>query len=263
VDTESNGKDTWYVKAYRDDQGADTFRSLLALRSAGGRGGFIVPEPVAYVGEHRALVQKAVAGRSLAEVLLANDDAAPEMKGVAEALATFHREAPAPERPRATSDELDEVRRAAELVSWVRPPLADVVRSLVSVIADELDDVEPTATHGDLKPDHVVLTGDGLALLDLDRFSSGDPVMDAGSMVAQLLGMALRHPPIAGRIEAAGRAFADAYFARVPSAWRRRLPPHLAGALLQEAAGCFRHQLPNWPQFMGAIVQRAMEALSG
>jgi aminoglycoside phosphotransferase (APT) family kinase protein len=147
-------------------------------------------------------------------------------------------------------------------VSWVRPALTDAVQSLVSDIADRLDDVEPTATHGDLKPDHIVLSGDGLALLDLDWFSSSDPVIDAGAMVARLTGIALRHPTVAGRIEAAGRAFAAAYFARVPSTWEQRFPPHHAGALLKEAAGCFRHQLPTWPEQVDVAVQRATDALS-
>jgi hypothetical protein len=262
IEADANDRDTWYVKAYRDDQGARTHRSLLALRSAEGKVGFTVPEPVAYLGEYRALVQKAVTGRSLAEVLLAKDDAAPLVKRAAEALATFQRGAPAPERRRVTSDELDDVRRTAALISWVRPALTDAVQSLVSDIADRLDDVEPTATHGDLKPDHIVLSGDGLALLDLDWFSSSDPVMDAGAMVARLTGMTLRHPTVAGRIEAAGRAFADAYFARVPSTWEQRFPPHHAGALLKEAAGCFRHQLPTWPELVDVAVQRATDALS-
>ncbi len=262
LDAGSNGRHTWYVKAYRDHQGARTHEALLALGSVGGRDGFTVPEPVAYLTECRALVQEEVTGPSLSDILLAKDDVAPVMKRLAEALATFHREAPTPERRRAASDELDEVKRAAALVSWVRPPLTDAVQRLISDIADGLDDAEPTATHGDLKPDHIVQSGDGLALLDLDWFSSSDPVVDAGSMVARLTGMALRHPAVAGRIEAAGRAFADAYFTRVPSTWQRRFPPHHAAALLQEAAGCFRHQLPSWPELMDTAVQRATDALS-
>jgi hypothetical protein len=263
LEADSNGEGTLFVKAYRDRQGAGTHRSLLVLRSAAGKGGFRVPEPVAYLRDHRALVQKAVTGRSLGDVLLTNDDAGPTMKRAAEALATFHREAPRPARQRTTADVLDDVRRAAALVSWVRPALAGAVHSLVSGIAGRLDGVEPAATHGDLKPEHIVLSENGLALLDLDWFSSSDPVVDAGSMVARLSSLALRHPAMAGRIEAAGQAFADAYFARVPSPWRRRFPPHHAGALLQEAAGCFRHQLPNWPELVDIAVQRATDALSG
>jgi aminoglycoside phosphotransferase (APT) family kinase protein len=262
LDARSNGSDTWYVKAYRDRQGARSHRALLALGSALGGLGFTVPEPVAYLEDHRALVQEEVTGRSLADVLLAKDDAGPVMGRVAEALATFHREVPAPARRRTKSDELDDVRRAAALVSWVRPALTDTAQSVVACIAEGLDDVEPAATHGDLKPDHIVLRGDSLTVLDLDWFSGSDPVADVGAMIARLTGLAHRHPPLAARIEAVGRTFADGYFARVPSAWQRRFPAHHAGALLHEAGGCFRHQLPGWPELMDAIVQRAMEVLS-
>ena len=250
------------MKAYRDLQGARTHRALLALRSALSGRGFTVPEPVAYLEDHRALFQEEVSGRSLADVLLARDDTAPVMERVAEALAAFHREVPAPARRRTKSDELDDVRRAAALVTWVRPALTDTVQGVVACVAERLDDVKPAATHGDLKPDHIVLSGDSLTVLDLDWFAGSDPVTDVGSMIAPLTGMAYRRPPLAPWIEGVGRAFADAYFARVPSTWQRRFPPHDAAALLHEAAAFFRHQLPNWPHLMDAIVQRAMEVLS-
>jgi hypothetical protein len=262
LDAPSNGSDRWYVKAYRDLQGARTHRALLALGSALSGRGFTVPEPVAYLEDHRALVQEEVSGRSVADVLLARDDAAPVMERVAETLATFHREVPAPARRRTKSDELDDVRRAAALVTWVRPALTDTVQGVVACVAEGLDDVKPAATHGDLNPDHIVLSGDSLTVLDLDWFAGSDPVTDVGSMIARLTGMAYRRPQLAPRIEVVGRAFADAYFARVPSTWQRRFPPHHAAALLHEAGACFRHQLPNWPHLMDSIVQRAMEVLS-
>lgn len=256
-----NRSDTRYVKAYPDHQGAWTHRALLAVGTALGGRGFSVPEPVAYLEDHRALIQEEVAGTSLTDVVLAKDDAAALVDRVAEALATFHREAPAPARRRTRSDELDDVRRAAALVSWVRPALTERAQSVVACVAEGLEDVEPAATHGDLKPDHIVLRGDGVTVLDLDWFSGSDPVTDVGSMIARLTGMAYRRPSLAARIEGFRRIFAEAYFARVPSIWQRRLPPHHAGALLHEAAGCFRQQLPNWPVLMDAIVQRAMEVL--
>jgi Ser/Thr protein kinase RdoA (MazF antagonist) len=248
------------VKAYRDHQGAETHEALLALAPGGGRFGFGVPEPIGYLVGHRALLQEEVTGRSLAAILLADDP--PEvMDRVAEALAMFHQTAPLPARRLGRPEEVRDVRRAAALVSWVRPALTEAAQSVVSGVADRLEDVDPAAIHGDLKPDHVML-GEGLTLLDLDSFSGSDPVVDAGSMAARLTGMALRHPTAAAGIEAAGRAFVDAYFARVPSQWERRFPPHHAGALLEEAAGCFRHQFTNWPELMDAVVRRATEALS-
>jgi hypothetical protein len=105
IEADANDRDTWYVKAYRDDQGARTQRSLLALRSAEGKVGFTVPEPVAYLGEYRSLVQKAVTGQSLADVLLANDDVAPVMNRAAERWqrSSGRRRRPSDAAPRPTS----------------------------------------------------------------------------------------------------------------------------------------------------------------
>jgi hypothetical protein len=264
LEADSDGRETLYVKAYRDDQGAATHASLRTLGAAPGTDGFSVPRPVAYLGAQRALVQQGVSGTSLADILLAKEEAISVMAAAAEALARFHRETRAPGRRRTRSDQLESVRRAAALVSWVRPTLTEAVQSLVVAIGDRLPHAEePAATHGDLKPDHIVLSDDRLALLDLDWFASGDPVMDAGAMVARVTGMALRHPAQTERLEAAGRTFADTYLGRVPSTWRKRFPPHLAAALLTEAAGTFRHQLPNWPELVEVAIRRAGDVLSG
>lgn len=258
---------TRWVKVYRDDQGAATHEVLLALRAQARRAGpgrtgetFDVPEPVAYLADHRALVQQEVLGRSLAELLLDSQDPAPTMRRVAAALARWHREPPATARRRTSSDVLDDVARAAALVSWVRPSLAETAEEVVARVADRLVETELASTHGDLKPDHVVVRDHGVALVDLDSFSGADPVMDAGSLLARLAGTALRHPAAAGQITAAASAFTDGYFDRVPARWLMRLPPHHAGALMEEAAGCFRHQFPHWPGLMDALVQRAAEA---
>lgn len=256
-----NGEGGLYVKAYRDEQGGETYRTLLSLGTALDGHTLTVPEPVAYLPDHRALVQREVTGRSLIEIL-ENDDAPDVMTRVAQALAMFHRDAPLPERARSLFSLLDDMRRASALVSWVRPTLAEKAQSVVAEIADRLDEAEPAATHGDLKPDHILLGEDGFTLLDLDSFSTCDPVVDPASMVARLTSLGLRQPAMTGRIEAAARAFADAYFALVPSSWQRRFPPHRAGALLQEAAGCFRHQLPGWPALMDAVMGRALAALA-
>jgi hypothetical protein len=262
---ESNGGVTRYVKAYRDGQGALTHEVLLSLRAARqagepGADAFDVPEPLAYLKDHLALVQHAVSGRSLADHLLEADDPGPMMRRVGGALAVWHSPPPPPtSRRRAASAELNDVRRAAALVSTVRPPLTEAMREVVARVAGSLNDVEPAPTHGDLKPDHVLIDGDRTALLDLDSFAGGDPVLDVGSMLASLADMAMRQVAEPARLAAAANAFAETYFEAVPARWRNRLPSHHAAALLQEAAGCFRLQLAEWPALMGSLVEHALQ----
>jgi hypothetical protein len=61
----------------------------------------------------------------------------------------------------------------------------------------------------------------------------------------------------------AARAFAGEYFARVPRAWRDRLPVHYAGAVLKEAVGSFRRQEPGWPDKIAVLVGEAEDSLAG
>jgi len=264
-DQDSNGGVTRYVKAYRDQQGALTNEVLISLRAAreAGRPGtdaFDVPEPVAYLQDHLALVQKAVPGRSLADLLFETNDPRPMMRRVAGALAVWHSLPPPTSRRRPASAELDDVGRAAALVSTVRPSLTEAVREVVALVAGRLNDVEPAPTHGDLKPDHVLIDDDRTALLDLDLFAGADPVLDVGSMLAKLAGMRVRRGAEPARLAASANAFAEAYFEAVPARWRNRLPCHHAAALLQEASGCFRNQLPGWPALMCALVEEALLA---
>jgi hypothetical protein len=259
---------TWYAKAYPDDQGAVTFGVLRGLRARRDRvapqaEAVDVPEGLVYLERHRALVQKEVPGRPLSDFLLDENDLVPLMQRVAQGLARWQASLPMPAPPRATGDGLEDARRAGELVSWVQPSLGDTVREVVARVADRQEEVVPACTHGDFKPDHVVVRADRIAFLDLDSYSLGDPIRDVGSMLARMAAMALRHPAAAGRIAAAGRTFVEAYFERVPSGWIERLPSCHARALLVEAAGCFRHQARGWAGMMETLVQQAFEALDG
>jgi hypothetical protein len=265
---DSNGGVTLYVKAYRDNQGAlshDVLVSLRAAREAGGPGAdaFDVPDPLAYLKDHLALVQGAVPGRSLADFLLEEDDPGPTMCRVAGALAVWHSQPPPTSLRRPANAELNDVRRAAALVSMVRPSLTEAVREVLARVAGGLNDVEPAPTHGDLKPDHVLIDGDRTALLDLDSFAGADPVLDVGSMLARLAGMAARRATEPARLAEAANAFAETYFGAVPTQWQNRLPCHHAAALLQEAAGGFRYQLVGWPALMDALVEQALLAAPG
>lgn len=248
-----------YVKVYRDDQGRSTDRTLRALRdrrrTADPSEGFDVPAPVAYLEDHRALVQEAVSGRSLADVVTRDDDPEPVVRRVACALAAWHAEPPVP-ASRTRGDEPEHLRRMAALVSRLRPSSTSAVARLLAR-AETHPDFEPATMHGDLKPDHVMVRPDGLSLLDLDSSAPGDPAMDVASMVARFTAMAVREPALGPRAAKAARAFLHSYLDRAPSGTRARVEHHLGPALLHEAAGCFRYQLPEWPDMMDELVRLA------
>ena len=75
--------------------------------------------------------------------------------------------------------------------------------------------------HGDLKPDHILIDGDRVALIDFDLIGSADPVID----VAHLLGF-LGKPQDRSRSRRdektdVAQMFVDEYFTHVPDTLAR------------------------------------------
>jgi Ser/Thr protein kinase RdoA (MazF antagonist) len=181
----------------------------------------------------------------------------------ARTLAVFHQEDLATTRRHSCEDEIADLKRAGALLQWACPRLRAEVEGIVSAVAQGLEDVPPGPTHRDLKPAHILLDGDRLALIDLDWFTGADPVLDPAALLATIASMPFRFPTPHDRVRTATRAFAEAYFVRVPRAWRRRFPLHYAGAALREAVGFFRRQEPGWPGTVAALVEEAGDSLAG
>jgi hypothetical protein len=253
---------TYYAKVYRREEQAERARRVLrALADRPEAGpGFAVPEPLAYLSELRTLVQDEARGTSLRQ-LVSDGDEGSAVREVARALSAFRRE-PVRDLPRHRLDgELAALKAASELLGCACPQIAARLEAVAAAIAARLDEVPAEPTHGELKSSHLFVSGDGVAVVDLDSCAASDPMLDPARLLADLAGLRLRAGD-GGRWQVAADAFADAYLSAVPRPAHRRLVPHYAAALLKEAVDFFRHLEPGWPEKVPILVEEAENALS-
>jgi hypothetical protein len=257
----------FYAKVYHDEEeGKQTYRVLGELWSTASAGGvnFTVGRPIGYLDDLRTLLQEEVPGTSLWELLRRKDKVAPIVRNVARALASLHLGHTDMPRRRPLREEAVILEKTGKSLQLARPHLRAEIEEIVDGIVagvDNFEDVPLAPTHGDLHAKHILLDGDRLALLDLDRFAKADPVLDVARLLTGLKNAPFSPHPV--RDETAARAFTEEYFAHVPEVWRARLPLHYAGNLLKVAAGDVRKQRPDWPAKADARIGEARDSLAG
>lgn len=251
----------FYAKVYASDVEVErawaTQRDLAeAFRAQSAA--LALPKLVAALPEERTLVQAEAVGTSLFALQRGGD--APAARSGAEraarALAAFHQldlAAPA-HRLKTPRVGVARVQRAAHRLRVAHPELANEVDALeftTLVQLAALPDIPEVGVHGDFKPPHLLLGREQVTLLDLDKFASGEPMLDVISMVRRL-----------GPRHQLGALFARTYFRHAPSAWQARFAPHYAAVLLEEAAGlerAVRARLQTSPQRRDERVGQTLE----
>lgn len=139
------------------------------------------------------------------------------------------------------------------MVPWQRGRLGALTASLAAALAAAgARDGRVVPVHGDLSPDQVLLDGDRIRLIDLDRAGLSAPMRDLGSWVAACRASA--RPELID-------PFLDGYRERAPidaaalAAWEARA--HLAGALEP-----LRRWQPDWVAGVCRSLAAAEEALA-
>jgi len=253
-----------YLKVYRDDRGERTLHLLrrLSHRTGAGSGSYAVVRPLAYWPDVRTLVLEEAPGRALQQLLLEDRDPFAAVGAVARAVAAFNQDDSGMTRGQSVADQLEDVRLAAGLVAWACPDASAAVAEITAAVVDGLSDAPPAPIHGDLKTDHVFLSGDGVTFIDLDSAVLGDPVRDPAHLFAYVTSQVGLEGMPPERARAAAQTFVEEYFRHVPTAWRRRFPLHCAGALVEVASGIFRRQDPQWQEKVAAVIAEARTCLS-
>jgi Ser/Thr protein kinase RdoA (MazF antagonist) len=224
--------------------------------------GFTVGKPVAYLGDFRALIQEEVTGTPLRQ-FLRGDQAIPAVREVARALASLHLEDVFTPQRHTPRDEAARLAVASESLRSVCPHLEPRVEEIISTVVAGLEEVPLTPIHGDLKPAHILLDGERIVLMDLDKFASADPVLDVAQLVYSLTkAKGLENHLAQDSRQAVAWAFVEEYFAHVPEAWRARLPLHLGGLFVKKAAAGLRKHLPDGPHEAETLIEKARNSLT-
>ena len=253
-----------YLKVYRNDRGAETFRILQSLSGSGpdGRRPYSTVKPIVYVDELRTLALEEAPGVSLTQILATNPDPSDELRLVARAVAAFNQDEFPIKRRYSLADQLVEVEKASALVQWACPQVREAVQKISDSVTGGLDEGGPAPIHGDLKPDHIFLSNGHVTFIDLDWAALADPLLDPAQLFAYITGrVGLDSTPMT-HTKIAGATFVEEYFRFVPNSWRRRFSLHCAGALLEVAAGIFRRQESRWPEKITKVIEAAQHEIS-
>ena len=251
-----------YLKVYRDDRGERTLHLLRGLSERAGAGAYGSVRPLVYWPDVRTLVLEEAPGTALQQLLLEDRDAFGAVRTVARAVAAFNQDDSGITRRQSIADQLEDVCLAGSLVRWACPDLNAAVEEITAAVVRGLDEAPPAPIHGDLKTDHVFLSGDRVIFIDLDSGALGDPVRDPAHLFAYIASRVGLEAMPAERARAVATAFVDEYFRHVPTPWRGRFPLHCAGALLEVASGIFRRQDPQWQEKVAAAIAQARAWLS-
>ena len=134
---------------------------------------------------------------------------------------------------------------------------------MVDAVAAGLAGAPSTVIHGDLKPDHILIDGSRVALIDFDLLARADPVIDVAHLVAFLGKPQERSRSRRDETADTAREFVDEYFAAVPESWRARLPLYHAMTSVHKAAGLCRRGGADRQHLVAEVLREGQTFLAG
>jgi hypothetical protein len=179
-----------YAKVFADNRGAILHGENETLWQAARSGelGFRVAEPLVWVDETRALIQRAVPGTPIAKRLLA-EEGPPLASRMGRALVTLHQALLKPSREFSLHDQHLRTRKYAVEITARVPELAQKVEDFVV----RLERAQLNLPAGKLVPIHGsphagqwLDDKEQLGLVDFDRFSLGHAELDVATFVAEM-----------------------------------------------------------------------------
>ena len=153
-----------------------------------------VPEPVGIIPDLHLWLQRKVPGQS-ASLLLAGAGSEDLPRRIARAINEIHQANVPATRRHTISDELHILQERLCIVEGLHPEWSTRLKKIYSDcerLSRLITDPKNTYIHRDFYPEHVLVDGEFLYLLDFDLYCAGDPGLDMGNFIGHLTEQALR-----------------------------------------------------------------------
>jgi len=178
-----------------------------------------VARPLAYWPELQMLVQAAVMGEELHDLLFDTERALATRIGwlyaagqATAALHSTHIDIAAP--PQTLTGDLIALDEYQPALCQLDPQLADRFVDAIDIVAERAgrqSELHPTVSHGALRTDQFMIEKEQLVLIDLDSLCLSSPARDLGNFLGYLTWKALRQPQHAAFLQRGQAAFLDGY----------------------------------------------------
>ena len=204
-------------KVYTTDR-SDVFRATDAFRRAGfgSEADFSIAEPLVYLASLGVRLEEKVPGPSVKEIFLTGSPdlhiAASERCG--QWLGRFHRTAPRLGKVADLAAEFPRYRYWTDLITRCGEPLGGKAERLFQKLegaAPASGTVTDCIGHGSYIPEHVIVSGQRTATIDLDDYDVGDPGRDVAWFIVSLQRLALKHLGSLHALDSVGETFLAAY----------------------------------------------------
>ena len=233
-----------FVRYYPDGRGEKVAANLSALHRV-----VPSPEPLGTALDGRLSVETALDGAPLAERAETADPVE-----LAALLTALHQGPPPPGSGRTLVAVALAATRAVEHLRAVLPATASDGRTVELILArPPAPSAVARLVHGDLHSEQIHLTSHGPALLDVDRLGAGDPMVDLGSLAADL--RVRGHHRLAEHV-------VNLYLDAAPAGDPGALAVAVGCGLVERALLAFRTLQPGWPETVPAVLAEAAAVLA-
>jgi tRNA A-37 threonylcarbamoyl transferase component Bud32 len=182
---------SWEIigKTRYDDTGAEAFRHMATLWDP--ENPYVsYARPLAYQCEHRLLWQERVPGVTLSSLLASGDADHALLTRVARAVAALHGTPIISSRHITQNSLINKLIAAKQTISTARADCAGVLQQVAYSLtnsARHLGSYQDGTLHGDLHSNNILVSPTQIHLIDMDGISSGPPLADLGSFLAELI----------------------------------------------------------------------------